>query len=348
MTEFEPKSGDVIKCHKCGAVIYPDDEFCTSCGAAKPEPESPATAPINNWFSQAGSLDDSLDDSYKPSDPVPGASKPIPKASVGSCDTGSAGSAFIKPVKGVDDKPVNTVTHNPEPSRTEHTPVITSASADPTKEVTRCIKCGAAVPKGTTLCWKCSTSERSAEKTDTVKKSPDTHPVEKSVSFFTVKNILKIISIICLVLVFMPSFLVSCSGQTYQVRVVDVVSGKFDDYMAYAGSSVNKAHPSLYLFFIIPVAVVVLLFIKRMVNNLKAIVISGAIAVDLFCWYRFYSQAKTLSAQYYCTFETTVWFTLNIVLLVIIFVASILTLLHVFEFDTDIVSKIKKPEKKNE
>jgi hypothetical protein len=98
----------------------------------------------------------------------------------------------------------------------------------------------------------------------------------------------------------------------------------------------------------VPILVFILLFIKQVIDKLKAIIIAGAIAIDLFFWYRFYSVAQTLATQYYCTFGTTIWFKMNIICLIIVFIVSILTLLRVFDMDTDIVSKIKSINYKNE
>lgn len=70
----------------------------------------------SKWFSKAGNLDDSIDDRT---------------ASVESTRTESV--PTIKPVKGLKDRTVTSV-----------------------KEEHRCSMCGAIIPQGTTLCWKCS------------------------------------------------------------------------------------------------------------------------------------------------------------------------------------------------
>lgn len=70
----------------------------------------------SKWLSKAGNLDDSIDDRT---------------ASVESTRTESV--PTIKPVKGLKDRTVTSV-----------------------KEEHRCNMCGAIIPQGTTLCWKCS------------------------------------------------------------------------------------------------------------------------------------------------------------------------------------------------
>lgn len=105
-----------------------------------------------NWFSQAGSLDDSLDNSNAGkstlNNTVPTASKPVD-----SQNTTSSNASFIKPVKGLKDSPVTTDRREPESVNTTPSPAMT---VSPATEVNRCRKCGAVIPRGAELCWNCS------------------------------------------------------------------------------------------------------------------------------------------------------------------------------------------------
>lgn len=180
-----------VYCTQCGVIISPHDEYCTHCGAKQHALEKPASAPDNKWFTQAGSLDDSLDSNYTPTKPAP-----VAKAPDESPIVASAGATFIKPVKGLkvapsilphcepepmepihhDSAPVappNPVHREPEPVESiKHDPMPVIPVV-PVKEEPRCKKCGAVVPKGTTLCWKCSTAESIADKTVAKKKKPN-------------------------------------------------------------------------------------------------------------------------------------------------------------------------------
>lgn len=170
MSIYEPITGDKVACNSCGATISPYDEYCAYCGAEQHPINKPTTAPTNKWFTKAGNLDDSLDSGYVPSNPtlVENESAKAANTPVESCTNTSVGSAYIKPVKGL--------------KATTHTPVHREAkTVDPTpetsvvyvKEESRCKKCGAVVPKGTSLCWKCSTTTTIADKTVAQKEKLD-------------------------------------------------------------------------------------------------------------------------------------------------------------------------------
>ena len=380
MTEYESENGAMIKCSNCGALIPPDDEFCSNCGTKvnasyKPEdPVSPAPAEADpapasagKWFSQAGSLDGSEVSGHAESGSVH-------SGPAVSSDSAPSAGTFIKPVKGIKENPTviagrkTEAARIPEADRKEASP---STAVPAKKGVYRCSKCGAVVPKGADLCWKCSSFEsisdkpvvknverraepsvvsddRAADFSAVHNEEPKIETAEPSRPFVSLNNFLKLLSIICFALVFTPSFLVSCSSQTYELGVKDVISGDCDQYIEAAGMTVTKGHPSLYLFYIIPVVVFGILFFKTMSEKLRAGIISGAIGVDLFVWYRYYSTAKTICSQYYCTFETTKWFTINIICLIIIFVIAILDLLNVLKLDASIIEKLKNPNVKNE
>ena len=261
---------------------------------------------VKGWFSQAGSLDGSLDGGND-HDTVSIEPTPVETKQTSPNTTSVVGSAYIKPVKGINGK-------KPAP-RYEPKPIETI------------------------------NVETNSVKSDS--KTTPVLPVEKeNNSYFTVKNISKVLAIVCLIVVFLPSFLVSCSGQTYNVDVLQVATGNYTSEVKntleyYADARIAQAHPFYFLCILIPIAVVLLLFINKVVDSLKAKIIIGAVAVDLLVWYRLYSQVKNYASQLYSTVETTAWFKIDIACLILILIISILIVLHVFEMDTDIIAKIK-------
>ena len=74
----------------------------------------------------------------------------------------------------------------------------------------------------------------------------------------TVKKVLKALSLICFVIVFCPTFLVSCSGQNMNVSVMTAIGG-----VSISGERVVAPHPIMLLCLIIPMAVFILLSIKK-------------------------------------------------------------------------------------
>lgn len=228
MSVYEPKTGDKVMCNRCGATISPYDEYCTHCGAEQHAAYKPIPAPTNKWFTQAGSLDDSLDGSHTRPEPNPVVSEPMPvvKPPVVSPTAASTDVTFIKPVKGLKDTPATSVRREPkpvepiavEPISTDPAPVIPVA---PVKEEPRCKKCGAVVPKGTTLCWKCSTSATIADKTVAEKEKPD---IGASIGSLFAKNkkAIMIGAAACLVLVVII-MLFSMGGPLNESEIIAVL-----------------------------------------------------------------------------------------------------------------------------
>ena len=193
MTEYESENGAMIKCSNCGALIPPDDEFCSNCGtkvnasykpedpvspapaSASPAPAvaDPAPASVNKtpasagkWFSQAGSLDGS-----EVSGPADSGS--VHSGPAVSSDSAPSAGTFIKPVKGIKENSTVIAGRKPEAPRkpeSDRIPEVDRKEASPAtvvpakKEVYRCSKCGAVVPKGADLCWKCSSFESLSDK----------------------------------------------------------------------------------------------------------------------------------------------------------------------------------------
>lgn len=149
---------------------------------------------------------------------------------------------------------------------------------------------------------------------------------------FTVKNILRILTVLCMIFVFCPSFLVSCSGQDVNVNVMTAVEG----VKAY-GETMVKPQPLMLLCLLLPIAVMVLLFVKKFTEKLNSTIILGCTAVDLVIWFIFRGAVKKIAEENYCTFKTTPWFVLNVIVMLLIIIANALILLEKMQMDTDIV-----------
>lgn len=101
----------------------------------------------NNWFSHGGSLDGSPDNSNT--------------YGSNTVDSGSSGSTFIKPVKGLNGSSSAPVRREPAPVYAQPAPVapVPVATAMPEN---RCIRCGVAIPAGSTLCRNCYSAQNNA------------------------------------------------------------------------------------------------------------------------------------------------------------------------------------------
>lgn len=152
-------------------------------------------------------------------------------------------------------------------------------------------------------------------------------------SVFTIKNILRVLSLLCIVFVFCPSFLVSCSGETINVNVMTAVGG-----LSSYGQTVVDPHPIMLICLLIPVAILVLLFIKKLTDNKTALIILICGIVDFIIWLIFRSSVKKLAEENYCTFKTTAWYFINIIVLILIILLSALVLIMKSRLDADLIA----------
>lgn len=152
-------------------------------------------------------------------------------------------------------------------------------------------------------------------------------------SVFTAKNVIRVLAILCIVFVFCPSFLVSCSEQTVNVSVMDAVQG----ISAY-GETVVEPHPALLFCLLIPIAIFLLPFIKALAEKKNAILIAILAAVDFIIWLKLKAGAKQIAEQNYCTFKVTTWYYLALIALVLIAVAALLVFFNILHMEEDIIT----------
>ena len=150
-------------------------------------------------------------------------------------------------------------------------------------------------------------------------------------SIFTVSRVLRVLALLCIVFVFCPSFLVSCSGETLKISAMTAVKG-----LSAYGETVVKPHPVMLLGLFIPAAVFVLLFIKKLADRNLAGIIAGCMAVDLVIWLMFRSTVMKLAEENYCIAKTTFWFVLNVIVMLLMIASAVLVAIRVWQMDTDL------------
>jgi ribosomal protein L40E len=150
----------------------------------------------------------------------------------------------------------------------------------------------------------------------------------------TVKNILRVLSVIVTIIVFCPTFLVSCSGQKIDVSVMTAVGG-LQSY----GETVVEPHPIMLIALLLPVAVLVILFIKKIADEKAALITAICGGIDLVVWFVFRSAVKKAAEENYCTFKATGWFTFNIISLVVIVVLSVLVVAKILNMQEDLLKR---------
>lgn len=152
-------------------------------------------------------------------------------------------------------------------------------------------------------------------------------------SSIKIKQILKILSFLCIVFVFCPSFLVSCSGQDVKVSVMTAVRG-----VSVYGEKIVPPNPVMLLLLIIPVVSIAVLISEKFSEKKAASVIAGSAAADLILWIFFRGIVKKIAAENYCTFRTTGWYLINILAILLLFSVSMLVRIGTLNMETDLLA----------
>ena len=158
----------------------------------------------------------------------------------------------------------------------------------------------------------------------------------------TVKKVLKALSLICFVIVFCPTFLVSCSGQNMNVSVMTAVGG-----VSISGERVVAPHPIMLLCLIIPMAVFILLSIKKYTDKKNASIIAIGGGVDLIIWIIFRSGVKKAAEDIGFTFKTTGWYVINIIFLMLIILLTSLIVVGKLQMESDLIAVLSGKETQN-
>lgn len=152
-------------------------------------------------------------------------------------------------------------------------------------------------------------------------------------SLFTARQIMRVLSFICIVVVFCPSFLVSCSGQSKGISVMTAVGG-----LSVYGESIAKPQPLMLICLLLPAVILALLFMKKLPEKQNALIIAICGISDFVIWMIFKSVVKKIAEDHYCEFKSTGWYLLNNLALFFLILFAILILLQKLEMDTDILS----------
>ena len=148
---------------------------------------------------------------------------------------------------------------------------------------------------------------------------------KQATGFATVRNVLKILAALGIVFACCPSFLVSCMGEDIKVDFYTGMKGMPD-------FDINGS-PFLVLCILIPIAVLVLLFIKKMAQKTSATIILIATFLDFVIWFIFRNQVKKIAESNGCEFKCTIWFWLDMIVLILIILATAFIVAGKAQFD---------------
>ena len=158
----------------------------------------------------------------------------------------------------------------------------------------------------------------------------------------TVKKILRVLSIMITIFYFCPTFLVSCSGQKVEISAWTVTKG-----ISMYGSTVVKPHLIMLVCMLLPIAIFALLFLKKFTEKQTAAIICICSGIDLIIWIVFRATVKKYVEESYCSFKTTGWYVINVILLILIVGITVMILLGKINMDLDLKAALTSKEIKD-
>lgn len=152
--------------------------------------------------------------------------------------------------------------------------------------------------------------------------------------YLNAKNLIRLLGILLIVLFFVPSFLVSCTYSSY-----DTTSYKLSAFKVMTGVKIEGEQylePSIVavIFLLLPIAILVITFLKKYLSNLVMnIVITACSGVDFLAWLVLSARVKAGAADLYCVSKPMAGFVFNVLFTLIILAGGILALTKVIDLD---------------
>ena len=160
--------------------------------------------------------------------------------------------------------------------------------------------------------------------------------------FFTINKLLKVLSALCIIFVFCPAFLVSCSGEDIEVSVMTAVKG-----LSAYGETVSEPSPIMLVCLILPILILVVLSLKKIDSKKAALITMGCTIADVIVWLLFKTAVKEMAEENYCDFKVTGWYYINFVALLIMIVISLLIVINKLRMETDFLGGFSNAEVKS-
>lgn len=140
--------------------------------------------------------------------------------------------------------------------------------------------------------------------------------IKKQVSL---KNLIRLVTLLIMVIFFMPTFLVSCSGRDLEVGAARTMTG-----YSFQGEKVIEPHLICVIFIFLPIIILGIWFLKGMVTDkIKALVTAVGALADIIMWIIFKSEVKKIAVQSGLSFSTTEWFAVNLISLIALFAVGV-------------------------
>ena len=136
----------------------------------------------------------------------------------------------------------------------------------------------------------------------------------------SVRRTLKLICFICMIIFFIPTFVVSCSSQEMKISASNVAEG----IKSPSFGTIANAQPIVYILLLIPIAMLVMLYVKKYKDNQKLIskVFLALSVIDIVIWFVLRHGINSKAEEEGCIAKTTLTFKINIILWIIVAILS--------------------------
>lgn len=138
----------------------------------------------------------------------------------------------------------------------------------------------------------------------------------------SLKKIVRIITVVLMVCFFIPTSVVSCSGQELNVTAANAMFGYATEYQ-----QVTEPEAILSILLLIPLAVLVLTFIKRVRKNGLGIITIFAGVIMTVTWTQFKSGVENVASYYMCEVKMTGGYTISVIASVMLALMGIVCLI---------------------
>ena len=149
----------------------------------------------------------------------------------------------------------------------------------------------------------------------------------------TLKNVIRVFAIILEIVCFVPTFLVSCSGEQINVSVLKLLQG-----IDVEGTTITEANPVCIIYFLMPLILLLVWFLKGKIKE-KIIEVVALIAagIDFIAWFVLKGNVANYVEKNYCTMKITGWFYLNQIILFIILLLSVVIVMGLVDSEKSIL-----------
>lgn len=158
---------------------------------------------------------------------------------------------------------------------------------------------------------------------------------EKKTSSFTVKTVIRLISVVATCLFFAPTFMVSCAGQNLNLSAAKIMTG-----MKYQGETVTEAHLVCILFLVIPIAIIVI-WTMKMEHSRQALITGICAAVDIVMWWAMKAEVQNTAEAAACEGKATWLYWVNMLLLLGILVLDVLVFLGKISIEKNLIGAVQ-------